>query len=243
MSTRLLYIVLACTVLFASCKKKTDDTAPTAAPLAKIKTTSYDLAGFSYTYYYNSLGMLDSAIGSMGDKEIYTYTASTVTRKGYNTDGVTLLSTYTFFLNSQLRADSITFGDGTSNRFEYDAEGYRIVQKLYDATNTLTVTRRWVINNGNVTDFYNFTTSGTLLQQYHYTYGSQLNTSDIENNGLSLYGKQSKNAVDTYFEFDPPNGGRFLTYAYTYDSQNRTTNIKIYKNDGTLFNSLSYTYY
>jgi len=202
----------------SGCKKEDDDTSKKAGVTPKIKTLSYydpwSLATRTETYAYDAQGRVTTVTtsfsdGSSGSVVSYSYGTNymTETRPG--------IGPKTYALNSDGYVSDYFLGTQT-----YDADGH----VTSDGTHTYT----WA--NGNLISSTN-DPSGSLTFTYH---TDKTNTIGNDNKGMSFFGKESKNLINT-----STNGsGTVLVYSHEYDSQGRVT-----KETGKYGYAYNYTYF
>jgi hypothetical protein len=236
----LLFIALF--VILFSCKKDDDQT---QTSIAKIKEIDHWINGSivsSETYQYDSKGRIIREIEKaiINDSLTYTfnymyyYSGSTITVKyGLNSDSMELLSSY--ILNSKGLVISVTNFNSGSNTYEYNSEGY-LVKKISTSKSGETDSTLYDYQNGNIVS-WTFAGSVSYTKTYQYLTNTT-NTIDLENKGISFFGKQSKNLILNVIT-QYPDQTDTIAYTYEFDSKNRVE--KQIKNSSTT-SYITFTY-
>jgi len=226
-----LFAVTVLVTVISGCNKPDDNN--NGGVTAKVKTHSNTsnspITGpdtTTSTYIYDSQGRVSSISTVYLPAGVTTLTTFT-----YNNNQIIETresSIYIYTLNSSgyvtLRFDS-AYGASYSSTvaYTYDASGHRLSAALANSTSGVYFTRYYGWDGDNMT-------TSTENGSYTYTYlTDKANTIGNANVGMSFYGKDSKNLINTSV-----NSGSTTTYFYDYDSQNRV--IRVNGKD-------TYTYY
>lgn len=225
-----------------SCKK--DEETPAPAPsIPKLQTqvfyTDNKVTEF-YSFEYDAAGRLSKWLFSDGHYLTFEYASGSVTEYIYNSDN-SLQSTASFILNekglvvsqsdswkSPARPHSMGSGDhlkgsetGQSTiTYEYNSGGY-MIKSIY-VSGSYTYTETFVITNGNrfsqiFSENYNGEVN-TTTYTFDYYY-DKTNTIDLENMGITYFGKSNKNLIKKIMEISP--NYDTLSYFYEFDAKNR----------------------
>ncbi|MES2621074.1 MAG: hypothetical protein V4615_09490 [Bacteroidota bacterium] len=211
-----IFLALAITLfgfifLIGGCKKDKDDEGLTT--IYKLKTHSQTSGGTTSTrtYYYDSLGRVDS---------IWVFIENTITsspRFTYYTDSIVErvndIFTATYYLTNGYATSRIgrtPWGVGSSITYTYDAEGHLLSQNA-------ATTFGW--GGGNM---INESRDGAVTHYYNYSPNS-VNTIGNRNKGMSFLGIESRNLVNT---ITSATSNLSHHVSYTFDSQNRVAEAR-----------------
>lgn len=242
-------IILSALMLFWGCKKKNDEPG-----LPKIKTsikqTFFAGAGFdTLTYSYNEYGNVSMILMDNGEKQIYTYTGTSVTCVHYSGNG-SILITFNYLLNSAGLADSLivtdNFGSGRQ-KFVYDANGFLIKQRYYGFNgnpNIYTGYDTTINNSKNVTSYWRYDATNNLIYNSYFQYFTD-NTNTIGNDatGMSFLGKSSQNGLSFTYSFQSGGGHDVDIYTYSYDTKDRVNYKYSFSVTGDTLEATKFIYY
>ncbi len=254
MNTKIfLLAVLAFSITLFSCKKDSDTT-EAAKPFIQ-KTTLEDQSYILYQYDGTRLVKITSTDGSYTTLD---YSATTVTAKEYSVDNVQGNSQM-FTLNSQGYAISSVTTPGKKKNlssksilpiaiaqfailsptisYEYNSDGYMTKAIYGDAGNQEVIT--YTISNGNHVGYADAAGGQTSTSTSEF-YLDKTNTVGSENMGITFFGKQDKNLIQSVT--DTYSGSPVMhSYSYQYDTQNRVVSTTI-TTSGFNTTSTAYSY-
>jgi YD repeat-containing protein len=216
------FVLFLFVLLIASCKKDIDNTQFTGTPKVKTQTNGTTVI----TFTYDSEGRRSSAISSSRiSNYIYSDTIVTVIDStfGFSPD----TTVYNF------NADGLVVSDSHGRSYAYDDNQHCILQT--DIRDSSRLTRFWSNDNMVAISFSN------AMQTYTYLLNTY-NTIGTDNTGISYYGKDSKNLIDTY-TFSMNNNSTTYKYSYAYDSQKRIKQMTQSEVGSNWTSTYTYTYY
>lgn len=212
----------------------------------KIKTSTYYSNSQNYgtdTYTYNLDGSLSKITFSDGSYISLTWATTQVTVTSFTianaVDGsdvyslnsfglaVSSTSTYTNKKNKSriTKLFSKSINSTSTSTYEYDVNNYKIKETALYSDNSSNVSN-YTVSNGNVATSLETSTNGSTTNNYSTSYdyfSDKANTIEIENMGISFFGKQNKNIVKTGTQTYNSGSPSITTFIYEFDSKNRVT--------------------
>jgi hypothetical protein len=241
MKTKIAIVLLSCFLIISACKKNALFSG------AKIYTLTNYSQGFKETYTYNGDGTIATSVSNNGIKIIYYYSANgdTVTAAQVNALGQTTSATE-YVLNSSKYADTAQ-GQLTlqhnSNAYSYDANGMWTQVKTY--SNHVLSTDNYTNNSAkNAVEIQHINSSNISTYDYFTFYPSNANTIGVQNMGQYYLGVSSADLVSTDVRIGTHSDTLdVITYRYRYDGSGNVDTMVAYHKDGSLADSIAYTYY
>ena len=242
MKIKIAVVLVTFFVIISACKKSSLFSG------AKINTlNNYSPgAGFSETFTYNSNGTVATQQKNNGVKIVYYYSGNTVTMATVNGLGQTTSATE-YILNSSGYADSSQgqfIAQHNSGAFSYDANGNWTQVKAY-VDHNLNSTDNYTNNSAkNVVEIQHINASGGTTYDYLTYFTSNNNSIGVQNMGQYYLGVSSANLVHTDIQIGVNlDTTDVITYRYRYDGSGNVDTMVAYHRNGTLADSITYTYY
>lgn len=242
MRSKYLVVLSTLALLIAACNKNTG----LVYTGDKVATKNDCINGITYTYTYNSDGLVASIAESTGDKTLYSYIGDTVLIQIYNSANI-LTSGYTYWLNSKDLADTakgMLLDQNHSYSYSYNSD-YRLLQmKSYAYGNLKTIDNYNIVSkNISYVEHINIDNNTRIIDRYDY-YPSNGNTLGNQSMGQSFLGVQTANLIRTNSKVDN-NGDTtdVITYRYHFDGSSRADTVATYNRAGQRIDSVIYTYY
>ena len=241
MKTKVVVLLLASLLVISACKKAGIFTG------SKIYTLNNYTAGYKETFTYNSSdGSIATLVRNDGVKIVYYYSGDTVTAAQVNGIGQTTNAT-TYIKNSSGYADSAQgefISQYNSNAYTYDANGMWTGVKSY-VHHAHTTSDTYTNNSAkNLVEVQHTNSSNTSTYDYYTYYLSNNNTVGVQNMGQYYLGVSSTNLVQTDIVIGAAlDTTDIITYRYRYDGSGNVDTLVAYHRNGTLADSITYTYY
>lgn len=248
-------LFLLCIAAVISCKKE-NNTMTRNCKLSKIisvtgaNSDTTDITYFTDSFWvvtkYSSGGIYKTSYVKSGNQYNYKYYANKI-----HTLSGTMFLTASGYVDSISRIVVSTSLQNYSYKAFYDAEGHATkTRDLYISGTTYSNRNEYEFQNGNVSKenftFYNFTTSSlTYNDSVVYEYTDKPNLCPIEYAEQFLYGKPTKNLVQTKSYYSRLNSNALRlrkTYDYTFNSDGYISQLVYTRNDFVLSTSSTTTY-
>jgi hypothetical protein len=244
MKVKIVVVFITCLIIISACKKNN------AFSGAKIYTLNDYSPGahYSETFTYNANGTINTTVDNNGVKTIYYYSANgdTVTAAQVNAIGQTTTATE-YILNSSQYADTAQgelIAQNNANAYTYDANGMWTQVKTY-LNHQLTRTDNYTNNSAkNCVEIQHISNTNVSTYDYYTFLSSNANTIGVQNMGQYYFGVSSADLIQTDVviaaNLDTTD---IITYHYDYNGSGYVDTAVAYHRNGTLADSVTYTYY
>ena len=244
MKVKIAAVVLVCLIIVSACKK---------APVfngSKISTlNNYSPgAGYSESFTYNADGTIATLVRNDGVRIIYYYSANGDTVTAASVNGLSQTTTATeYILNSSKYADSAQgqlIAQHSSNAYSYDGNGMWTQVKTY-LNHGLFSTDNYTNNSGkNAVEIQHINSANVSTYDYFTFFTSNANTIGVQNMGQYYLGVSSANLVETDVQINAAlDTADIITWRYRYDGSGNVDTAVAYHRNGTLADSMTYSYY
>ncbi|HLP20294.1 MAG TPA: hypothetical protein VK174_08335 [Chitinophagales bacterium] len=247
-----IYLSLIIGLLFiASCSKKDEDKQLTYfdPTTTKVKSVTYGSNNQTYSYTYNTSGLVESIQVSDGSRSTFNYDSVSVTQTNYNTAGA-VISINRLELNSLGLAihAALTDGGGTllsTTEYTYDSNKHKTSELTYNANNTLSAKTEYAWYGGD--DLLNYSifdsTNTNSTYSYFQTYFDGPTSLGSVFTGQTYLGTDTKSLVRKSLRYSSLYGDYVQEFEYVLDGLQRVSQVKTFDRNGNLKNTDSYTYY
>ncbi|QIL38098.1 DUF4595 domain-containing protein [Pedobacter sp. HDW13] len=228
-------MLLATTLIVASCKKGTSDEEVQPQSNCQLSQSSYSTGSDTgkILYTYNSDGKVSKVVYDSEDyQETYTYTSTQITK--VVKDG-NYSRTYTYTLNTQGRVTTETQMAGDYKiDYTYNTEGYLIESIRTNLLNSSTVSTKYTFTDGNLTKIVSPTLTINIVYGGFLTMGNYFNNMDSDlptfYKGIlrSYFGKGSKYEIASVSY----NGAAYTEgFSYEKDTNGNITKVTMKASD------------
>jgi len=216
---------------------------------AKINTlTNYSPVGGGYreTFTYNANGTVATMVRNDGTKQAVYYSGDTVTVATLNGVGQTT-SAVEYVVNGSGYATTSQgefVNQHNSGSYSYDGNGMWTQVNSF-VNHILSNTDNYTNNSAkNAVEVQHVSATNGTTYDYYTFLTSNANTIGVQNMGQYYLGVSSANLISTDVQINQSGDtSDIISYRYRYDGSSNVDTMVSYHRNGTLADSITYTYY